>query len=224
MLPPLYAILDVDQTVGRGQTPERVAAAWLEAGVQLVQLRAKSLASGAFLDLADRLSALTRQAGATFIVNDRADIARLSNAHGVHVGQADLRPADVRLVLPPPALIGFSTHSDAQVAAAVAQPVELAYIAIGPVFATRSKSQPDPTIGIEGVRRARRIAKIPGIPGYPVSSGLPVVAIGGITLDRAAEVIEAGASAVAVIGDLLGDDPGARARAFLRELGPGRVI
>jgi len=106
----------------------------------------------------------------------------------------------------------------------VAQPVELAYIAIGPVFATRSKSQPDPTIGIEGVRRARRIAKIPGIPGYPVSSGLPVVAIGGITLDRAAEVIEAGASAVAVIGDLLGDDPGARARAFLRELGPGRVI
>jgi thiamine-phosphate pyrophosphorylase len=102
----------------------------------------------------------------------------------------------------------------------MSQPVELGYVAIGPVFATRSKIQPDPTVGLEGVRIARRaLERIRG-----ASSAYPLVAIGGITLERATDVIEAGATSVAVISDLLGDDPGARARVFLGELGPGRVI
>jgi thiamine-phosphate pyrophosphorylase len=215
VLPPVYAILDLDSVVGLGRTPESVAAAWLDAGIRLIQLRAKSAGSGAMLELADRLAGLAREAGATFIVNDRVDIARLSGASGVHVGQQDLSPIDAARLLPPPFQIGLSTHNQAQLEAAVLLPLDLAYVAIGPVFATRSKAQPDPTIGVEGVRLARRIAG---------PRGWPVVAIGGITLARASEVIEAGATSVAVISDLLGDDPAGRARAFLSELGSGRVI
>ena len=220
VFPPLYAILDVDLTAGGGPTPDEVAAAWFDAGVRLMQLRAKCLQSGPFLELADRLAARALAAGATFIVNDRADIARLSGAAGVHVGQQDLSPADVRQILPAPAVIGLSTHNQTQVEAALSQPIDLGYVAIGPVFATRSKAQPDPTVGLQGVRNTRRtIERMTG-----TSPACPIVAIGGITVERAADVIEAGATSVAVISDLLGGRPGARARAFLRELGPGQVI
>jgi thiamine-phosphate pyrophosphorylase len=215
VFPALYAILDAELTAARGLTPELLAAAWLDAGIRLIQLRAKSLQSGAFLHLADRLAALAHAAGATFIVNDRADIARLSAAAGAHVGQQDLSPADVRRILPAPAAIGLSTHNQAQLEVALSQPVELAYLAFGPVFTTHSKAQPDPTVGLEGVRLARRTVEA----GRPGSPKYPIVAIGGITLARAGEVIDAGATSVAVIADLLDGDPGERARAFLRELG-----
>jgi thiamine-phosphate pyrophosphorylase len=184
-----------------------VVSAWLDAGVRLVQLRAKALATGDFLDLADRLVRLAESGGARLIVNDRADIAKMSGAAGVHLGQQDLSPADARATVGPDAVVGLSTHNDAQVDEALVAPVD--YLAVGPVFATSSKEKPDPVVGLDGVRRAARAA---------ARSGLPVVAIGGITLARAAAVRQAGATSVAVIAGLVGDDPGVRAREFLRAL------
>jgi len=201
-LAPLYAILDVDLTRARGWAPLDLLDAWLDAGVRLVQLRAKSLPFGPMLDLADAVIARARAAGGTVIVNDRADVARLSDADGVHLGQTDLGAAAVRQMIGAGRLIGLSTHTAAQVDAGLLQPID--YLAIGPVFATGSKAQPDPVVGLEGVRLAVQRA-----------GARPVVAIGGITLTRAREVLDSGAASVAVISDLLTDDPRARARAWV---------
>ena len=200
----LYAILDLDLSQARGLKPLDVLDAWLAAGVRLVQLRAKNAASGEFLTLADEMSARCRAANAVFIVNDRADLARMCGADGVHVGQDDLSPAEARAMVGADAILGLSTHTDAQLEAACAQPVS--YLAIGPVFGTTSKAQPDPVVGLEGVERSARRAR---------QAGLPLVAIGGITLETAPAVLKAGADAVAVISDLLVGDPGARARVWL---------
>lgn len=206
MLPRLYAILDVDLVTGRGLPPHDVLGHWLDAGVRLVQLRAKSLGLGPFLELAAPMAAACRKAGAIFIVNDRADVARLASADGVHVGQEDLMPTDARRILPAAPWLGLSTHNDAQLDAGLKSPAT--YLATGPVFATSTKSNPDPVIGIDGVARAARRAH---------GSGKPLVAIGGITLETAAGVIAAGADAVAVISDLFeGTDIPTRARAFVR--------
>ncbi len=191
-LPPLYAILDVDLVAARGRDPAGVCRDWLSAGVALIQLRAKTLPSGAFLELADQCAAMSREAGATFIVNDRADIAAVCGADGVHVGQDDLRPADVRAVIGSKALVGLSTHDEAQAADATGQPVS--YLAIGPVFGTETKDTGHAAVGLERVRRAASIAH---------AAGLPLVAIGGITLARAVSVLEAGADSLAVISDLM---------------------
>jgi thiamine-phosphate pyrophosphorylase len=202
-----------------------VCQAWLEAGVRLVQLRAKSLSSGDLLVLADRLVTRARSADARFVVNDRADVAVLSGADGVHVGQDDLRPAAIRRGLwrsdagnqelwrerAADFLIGLSTHNESQLEAALEEPAS--YLAIGPVFATATKARPDPVIGLDGVRRAA--AQVAG-------SGRPRVAIGGIDESRARAVIEAGADVVAMAADLTLSDPGARARAGLGALGDGR--
>jgi len=143
------------------------------------------------------------------VINDRADIAALSRADGVHVGQEDLAPDDVRRVVGDSAIVGLSTHTIDQLDKAVAAPVS--YLAIGPVFGTATKDTGYDAVGLEMVRQASRRA---------AARGLPLVAIGGITLGRAASVIEAGASSVAVIGDLLvGDDPRKRTREFLARLG-----
>ncbi|MEO7191254.1 MAG: thiamine phosphate synthase [Vicinamibacterales bacterium] len=208
MLPRLYAILDVALTHAHGLTPQNLFDIWIDAGVRLIQLRAKSMASGAMLDLADALAERARTAGVTFIVNDRADIARLSGAAGVHVGQGDLTPRDVRPLLPAPALIGLSTHTTVQVTAALTQPID--YLAIGPVFTTLSKQNPDAVVGLSGVRETAAAAR---------ERPVPVVAIGGISLETAPDVIDAGADAVAIIGDLLRGDPAQRARAFVSALG-----
>jgi thiamine-phosphate pyrophosphorylase len=165
------------------------------------------MAAGPMLALADDLSARARRAGATLIVNDRADVAALSRAHGVHVGQDDLSPALARQVVGVEAIVGLSTHTEAHVEAALAEPIS--YLAIGPVFATTSKAQPDPVVGLGGVARAAARAG---------PSGVPVVAIGGITLDRASDVLAAGASSVAVISDLLVGDVHHRARQFIERL------
>jgi thiamine-phosphate pyrophosphorylase len=130
----------------------------------------------------------------------------MSGAAGVHVGQDDLAPLAVRQILGPGAIVGYSTHTTAQVEAASAEPVT--YVAIGPVFGTRTKATGYEPVGLALVSDAAR-----------VSRGLPVVAIGGITLETAPAVIEAGASSIAVISDLLaGSDPAARVRAFLDAL------
>lgn len=200
----LYAILDLELAATRRLDPDATFQAWLDAGVRLVQLRAKALGSGAFLAMATRMASRAAASGATFVVNDRVDIARLALAAGVHVGQTDLAPSDARLVLTPGAIVGLSTHTSEQAAAAVREPVD--YLAIGPVFVTSTKQQPDPVVGLEGVRAAARIA---------ATAGLPLVAIGGITRERAPAVLEGGASSVAVVSDLLQADPGRAARAFL---------
>jgi thiamine-phosphate pyrophosphorylase len=207
-VPRLYAILDADACSAQGLDPREIVDGWLEAGVRLIQLRAKSTPSGQFLTLAETLAASASAAGATFIVNDRADIASLAGASGVHVGQTDLSPTDARVVLGNAAVVGVSTHNAGQTRLALAEPVD--YVAIGPVFRTASKDRPDPVVGLEGVREALAIL---------TSSGRPLVAIGGITLERAPAVIEAGADSVAVISDLLsGGDPATRARVFLAAL------
>jgi thiamine-phosphate pyrophosphorylase len=155
--------------------------------------------------------ALALQAHARVIVNDRADIARLSGADGVHLGQDDLPPLLARRVAGDAAIVGVSTHTPAQlddVPGAMAGTIS--YAAAGPVFGTTTKATGHAPLGLEAVRRAA---------GRASARGVPLVAIGGITLDTAADVLEAGASSVAVIGDLLaGGDPEARVRAYLARL------
>jgi len=199
----LYAILDRELTLARGLAPLDVVDAWLDAGVRVIQLRAKETASGEFLRLADEVARRSKAMGALFIVNDRADIAVMADAAGVHLGQDDLRPEDARRVVGA-RVIGLSTHNDVQLTRALDAPVD--YVAIGPVFETQSKARPDPVVGLEGVSMAASRAR---------PRACPVVAIGGITLPRAADVLAAGASAIAVISDLLSGDITARARAWL---------
>jgi thiamine-phosphate pyrophosphorylase len=203
----LYAILDVDISRSRGLAPADLLSAWLDADVQLVQLRAKTLAGGPLLALADDLVARTRAAGARLIVNDRADVAVMADADGVHVGQHDLAPAAVRTLVGEERWVGLSTHSDLQVESGCGAPVT--YLALGPVFPTASKTASETVVGLEGVRRAAARAR---------ASGLPLVAIGGITLATAPAVIAAGADAVAVISDLLAGAPEVRARQYLKAL------
>jgi thiamine-phosphate pyrophosphorylase len=169
-----------------------VCRAWLSAGVRLMQLRAKTLASGPFLELADELAALCHEAGALLIINDRADIAAMSGADGVHVGQEDLTPTDARGVVGSAAMVGLSTHDHHQVASGLREPVS--YLAFGPIYTTNTKVTGYDAAGHARLREAATVA---------ARADLPLVAIGGITIDRAAGVREAGADSVAVIADLL---------------------
>ena len=207
MLPRLYAILDVDALQARGLHPETVCAAWLDAGVRLVQLRAKRLSTGALLALTDRLVAQARPARARLIVNDRADVAAQAGAAGVHVGARDLSPREVRRIAGRTAIVGSSAHAPGEVAAALHEPID--YVAIGAVYRTPRKPPDHPVVGLAGVRAAAPLAR---------AAGRPLVAIGGITLERAGEVLDAGASAIAVIGDLLSGDPARRVAAWLDAL------
>jgi thiamine-phosphate pyrophosphorylase len=176
----------------------------MDGGARCVQLRAKDLPSNRFLELCDTVARRADPYDALVIVNDRPDLALMSNAAGVHVGQDDLPPAHVRSLLGPAAVVGFSTHTTAQMERALEEPVS--YIAIGPVFGTRTKETGYTAVGLAQVTEAADRSK-----------GLPVVAIGGITLETAASVWAAGASSVAVISDLLeGDDPAARVHAYLQ--------
>jgi thiamine-phosphate pyrophosphorylase len=213
----LNVILDWEAATAAGWALPDLADACLRGGARFLQFRAKTLAGAPWLELASVLVRQARAADATLIVNDRADIARLSGAAGVHIGQGDLPPAAVRGIVGPSAILGLSTHSPAQLEGALAKPLNpesrvspVDYVAIGPVFPTRTKpAGPDP-VGLEGVRRAAARA---------FDAGMPLVAIGGITLERAAAVIEAGAVSVAVITDVLaGGDPEVRVRQYLAML------
>jgi thiamine-phosphate pyrophosphorylase len=200
----LYPIIDPDVCRARGLDPAAVARACLSGGARLLQVRCKGTPGGEFLALAERLVIIARTYGADLIVNDRADFARLSGAAGVHVGQEDLPVDDVRAVAGATALVGLSTHDERQVDEAVAG--SATYVAVGPIFGTATKDTGYSARGLDLVR-------------YAAGRGKPVVAIGGITLDRVDRVVEAGASAVAVIGDLLtGGDPERRTREFLSRL------
>jgi thiamine-phosphate pyrophosphorylase len=191
--------------------PFDLARAFLDGGATFIQLRAKQLGSSAFLDLTDATVQLARPYEAQIIVNDRADIARLSGAAGVHVGQDDLPATAARQLLGDEAVVGLSTHTVAQIEAAIRE--RISYFAVGPVFGTRSKDTGYDAVGLEFVAAAVRLA-----------GRLPVVAIGGITLENARSVIEAGATSVAVISDLLaGNSPRHRTQAFLQTLAHNRV-
>jgi thiamine-phosphate pyrophosphorylase len=181
-----------------------LANAFLDGGARFLQLRAKSMPGADLLDAATRIVRAAHACGARVVINDRADIAMLSGADGVHVGQDDLAPAAVRRIVGADAIVGLSTHTVDQLARAADQPVS--YLAIGPVFGTTSKDTGYNAVGLDMVREASRRA---------AARGVPLVAIGGITLDRALAVIEAGAASVAVIGDLLSTgDPAKRTREF----------
>jgi len=201
----------VDAAAAAGWAPLDLAARFFAGGATLVQLRAKRLASGPLLDLSLALVALGRPYGAEVVVNDRVDVAVLSRAAGAHVGQDDLAPADARAQLGPDAILGVSTHDSSQFARAMQEPAS--YIAVGPVFGTRTKDTGYAPVGLELVRAARRLGP-----------AVPIVAIGGITLETAPSVLAAGATAVAVIGDLLGSgDPASRTRAYLQSLARDRL-
>jgi thiamine-phosphate pyrophosphorylase len=207
---PLYAILDADVAARAGWTLIDLASACLAGGARFLQVRAKHAASGWLLDTAAAVVERARACGAIVIVNDRADIARLAGADGVHLGQDDLRPAAVRPMLGDAGkdIVGLSTHTPEQIESALEQPIS--YVAIGPVFGTATKDTGYDAVGLERVRAAARQAR---------AQKIPVVAIGGITLDSAPGVIEAGAASVAVISDLLtGNDPERRVRSYLERI------
>ena len=202
-IPRLYAIIDPTQTLDL--SPVAVADILLSAGVRLIQYRGKTDTSRRLLDVCSEIAERVRYAGGVFIVNDRADVALLAGASGVHVGQDDLPVEHVRRVLSGGQRVGLSTHTRTQVEKAEATSAD--YIAFGPIFPTGSKERPDPVVGLDRLREMRALTR------------KPLVAIGGITLDNAASVIEAGADSVAVIHDLLAvEDVGTRARKFLSEL------
>jgi thiamine-phosphate pyrophosphorylase len=168
-------------------------------------------ASGPFLQMCDEVIAVARPERALVIVNDRADLAVLSGADGVHVGQDDLTPADARRILGGSALVGLSTHSLEQATVAAAAPVD--YIAVGPIFGTRTKDASGEAVGTRLISEVRSMLDARGV-------HTPIVAIGGITLSRVPEVIEAGAASVAVISDLLSTgNPRGRVREFVDALG-----
>lgn len=207
VFPPLYAIIDAALL----KTSELSFAEMMaESGVELLQYRNKRASSRELFDVSQsisaRLSALAKPGAyePRFIVNDRADIALLVDAQGVHVGQEDLSVADARNIVGPERWVGVSTHNFEQLDAADKTSAD--YIAFGPIFPTSSKENPDPVVGLDGLREARRHTR------------KPLVAIGGITLERAADTFRAGADSLAVVRDLIAsEDPRARSRQFLSE-------
>jgi thiamine-phosphate pyrophosphorylase len=207
-LPRLYAVLDA-QSFLDAAAMLHAAEEWALAGIQLIQYRNKSNDSRMFLEqgheLRHRISRTRASAPhVRLIMNDRADLCLAAEFDGVHVGQDDLLPESARRIIGPDRLLGVSTHNPQQVAEADLTSAD--YVAIGPVFATASKANPDPVIGLDGVRHARQLTR------------KPLVAIGGITRANCSSVIEAGADSVAVISDLI-RDPGKSAEEFLRILG-----
>ena len=172
----------------------------------MIQYRGKTETSRRLFEAGCEMAELVHRAGGIFIMNDRADLARLTGADGVHIGQEDLPVELARRVLLPGQWLGVSTHTQAQIEEAEASSSD--YIAFGPVFNTASKERPDPVVGLDRLRQVRGLTR------------KPLVAIGGITLANAPAVIEAGADSVAVIHDLLAEeDVGAQARKFLQALG-----
>lgn len=186
-LPAFYPVLDTCVLASRGLSASAAAEAILDAGARVLQFRHKEFFSRAVFEEAERVAALCRAAKALFVMNDRADLAALLGA-ALHLGQDDPAPADARKILRPEGIIGFSTHNREQLRAADLEPVD--YLAIGPIFATGSKRNPDPVLGVAELRGLREVTQ------------KPLAAIGGITRETARSVLEAGADSLAVIGDL----------------------
>jgi len=178
-----------------------------DAGVRLLQYRNKRASPRELFESSRELVSLLAPLKVSVVVNDRADFAALAGANGVHVGQEDLEVEKARQVVGTEKLVGVSTHNLEQFRRAAASSAD--YIAVGPIFSTGTKSNPDPVVGTEFIREVRLL------------TDKPIVAIGGITLERAPEIIESGADSVAVISDILcAPEPGKRARQYIDLLGP----
>lgn len=200
VFPALYAIITADRVLG---SPLEVARLFAAAGVEIIQYRDKKSSSRQLFALSCAFAACARDAHFRFVLNDRPDIALLAGARGVHVGQQDLEVEQARRICGPSCWVGVSTHNLEQVQQAAATSAD--YIAVGPIFPTTTKDRPDPVVGVDFIRRARAL------------TSKPLVAIGGITAERAAEVFGAGADSVAVSSDLLGAaDPAGRVGEYLR--------
>ena len=190
-------------TVPETECAQELAAA----GVRLLQYRNKQASARELFESSKKLVSLLLPQGVSFVVNDRPDVAALAGAGGAHVGQEDLGVEEARQVLGAERLVGVSTHNREQFQRAAASSAD--YIAVGPVFATGTKSNPDLIVGTQFIREVRPL------------TDKPIVAIGGITLQRAPEIIESGADSVAVISDILrAPEPAVRARQYIDLLGP----
>lgn len=196
-LPKFYPILDPEIAVRHGIDPVAAAEQILEGGATILQFRHKGFFSRDVFAQLGRIAQLCRNAGVLFVVNDRADLAAITGA-ALHLGQDDLTPSAARKVVGAATLIGFSTHNEHQLRAAAAEPAD--YLALGPIFGTASKQNPDPIVGIDELRRLRPL------------TDRPLVAIGGITRANAQSVLAAGADSVAIIGDLFPENGNVRAR------------
>lgn len=198
----LYVLVDPAQS--RGRPLAEIAAAAVRGGATLVQLRDKAGTTRDLVEAARALKAALAGSGVPLLVNDRLDVALAARADGVHLGREDMELRAARELLGPDAIIGATVRSDADVAALV--PASTDYVCIGGVFATASKDNPDPPVGIAGFSRLARLAR-------DKAPGIPVGAIAGINEQNAAEVIEAGADGIAVISAITAaEDPEAAAR------------
>jgi thiamine-phosphate pyrophosphorylase len=201
-LPPLYVILDAALLPS---DPIELTKKLLDAGARLFQYRNKTSSSRELLHASQALCLTVRQRGGTFLVNDRADIAHLGGANGLHLGQDDLSVSAARKVVGKDCLIGLSTHNLQQFNAAIESGVD--YVTVGPIFPTAGKQNPDPVVGVNFVSAVRKL------------TNKPIVAIGGITLERTREVLDAGADSVAVISDILrAKNPADRVRQYLQTI------
>jgi thiamine-phosphate pyrophosphorylase len=208
VLPKLYVILDAALLAS---SEIEIARRLAEAGVRLIQYRNKTAAARELFQRSRKLAELLKPYGVRFIVNDRPDVAYLSGADGVHVGQEDLDVEQARRVIGSQKWAGVSTHNLAQFQSAMTTSAD--YIAVGPVFPTSTKANPDPVVGDALLRQVRPL------------TDKAIVAIGGITLEHAAGVIEAGADSVAVSSDILrAADPAKRARQYIELLEPANHI
>ena len=196
-LPKFYPILDPELAARHGIDPVAAAEQILEGGATILQFRHKGFFSRGVLGQLERVAKLCRDAHVLFVVNDRADLAALTGA-ALHLGQDDLTPSAARKVVGMKTLIGFSTHNESQLRAAATEPAD--YLALGPIFGTASKQNPDPVVGLDELRRLRPL------------TDRPLVAIGGITLANAQSVLDAGADSVAIIGDLFAENANVRVR------------
>ncbi len=186
-MPKIYPITDVRLTkISHAGQVEKL----IEGGAEIVQLREKYAAPKDFYESAKKALEIARRQNVKIIINDRVDFALVLKADGVHLGQDDLPPKNAREILGEKAIIGFSTHNIKQAISAVKLSVN--YIAIGPIFVTKTKENPDEIVGIEGVEKVREAV-----------GDFPLVAIGGITLENFQDVLDAGANSVAIISDLL---------------------
>jgi len=189
-LPRFYPIIDTDALALRNWSALTFGEALLSAGARILQYRHKEAWTQMHFNEAKRLASLARDAGALFVVNDRADFANLLDA-AVHLGQTDLPAVAARKIVTD-GIMGLSTHNGFQIENGNDQPVN--YLALGPIYATKSKAQPDAVVGLDGLRALHKL------------TSKPLVAIGGITLDNASEVLKAGADSVATVGGILPEE------------------
>jgi thiamine-phosphate pyrophosphorylase len=188
-LPKIYPITDARLSkISHAAQVEKL----IEGGAKFIQLREKRASPREFYKSAESALKLARARGVKIIINDRVDIALALKADGVHLGQDDLPPAEARKILGDKAIIGFSTHNVEQAIKAVQFPID--YLAIGPIFATETKENPDRIVGLEGLRKARE-----------ATGNFPLVAIGGINSENLREVYKAGADSAAIISSLISD-------------------